>query len=224
MTTKSRGFTLVEMMTVVGLIAIVAAIAIPTMLKATRNASVSGVSFDLMLRMQGLRPRALADQRTYLAVFVDASGNDGTDCNANSPARQCAQLYVLTRPLPTWRLGAFSPTMPGSGAEVADVVELRGIRFALDKAGKDSPLPFGATIKSLDPAAVATCGGRSCMAVRFAANGDVTAELPGGNDPAARGIALVLGTGRPAVNEPGADTRALMVAAPSGIVKAYSVF
>jgi hypothetical protein len=208
-------------MVVVAILGILAAAAIPIVRAATRNASVAGTSFELYLRLQGLRPKALADQETLLAVVVDAPGNDGSECFTGF-LDKCARVFILRRPTAAWTLAGFSPSTPGSEAEVVEYFHLgRGIRFALEKAGVAAPRPFDA-VRTLDPAYVASCGGRNCMAVRFSPNGTVSGEGAGANPPRVRGIALPLGSDM-ATQSAGADARAVLVAFPSGIVKPFGL-
>jgi prepilin-type N-terminal cleavage/methylation domain-containing protein len=216
---RTSGFTLIELMVTVAMIGIVAALAIPTMRAATQNANVNGVSFDLLLRLQGLKTRALADQRTLLAVLVDAPGNDGTGCSSVTSGR-CARLFILQEPTTAWQLKNFVPSSPGTNAGVREIVDLgRGIRFAKpERVGVSAPPPFGSTITTFDATASATCDGRSCMAVRFTPNGDVYAEGPDKTELSHRGIAFAL-SGASGANE----LRGLLIASPSGIAKAWGL-
>lgn len=219
---RAHGFTLIELMITVALIGIVAAIAIPTMRAAARNASVNSTSFDLLLRLQGLKTKALADQRTFIAVVVDAPGNDGTGCIVGFAGR-CARVFILQDPTTAWKLDDFDAASPGANASVLDAYELgRGIRFAIEKKDASAPPPFGDTIKILDAATVGDCDGRRCMAVRYLANGEVHVEAGDGLKPALKGIGLALGTEMADLTR-AAESRAILVACPSGIVKSYGL-
>jgi prepilin-type N-terminal cleavage/methylation domain-containing protein len=68
-TSRRRGFTLVELMMVVAIILIVAAIAVPNVTRAIRTARIRGTAVEYANLVQSTRTRAINDDRFY-AVYV----------------------------------------------------------------------------------------------------------------------------------------------------------
>src|SRR5512133_639207 len=54
----NRGFTLLEMVTTIAIVAILAALAVPLMRAARGNATVQSTGFELKVRLEGMRARA----------------------------------------------------------------------------------------------------------------------------------------------------------------------
>ena len=215
---RTRGFTLIEMALVIALVAIVAVAGFVTLRAARRNAEVGGVSFELVLRLQGLQTKALADQRDHLAVV---HAGDGGTCGILRP-QGCVRLFVLAAPQPTWTLQAFSPANPGNltGELVETVVFPRGVLLDGAAGGMVGRPPFG-TVQAWDVDLTGDCGGARCVAFRFQADGTVRGERPDGTIVRKPGHILPLVTDLQGETR-GAERRALLVSFPSGIVKSYT--
>lgn len=213
---------MLEAMVVVVIVGIVAAMAIPTVRAARRNATLSGKSFEVALWLDGLRTRALRDQRDLVAVIVDVPGNDPAPC-ARGDDRSCGR-YVLVRRLPGFRLDAFDPSTPAgfANAELVDSEDLgRGVRFYRRADGFAAPRPFTA-IAAFDPELVADCGGRACVGIRFGSDGTVAPEYPTGSGNPKVGVAIALAGDQDAETF-AADHRGFVVSFPTGIVKSFPV-
>jgi prepilin-type N-terminal cleavage/methylation domain-containing protein len=219
---RQRGFTLLEMMVTVAIIAIVAGVAFVGMRAARRNASVGGASFELVLKLQGLRTKALAEQRDLLAVLV---AGDGGACDLLRSAG-CVRMFVLAAPASAWTLEDFSPASPGAsldadaGAVVDQIVLPRGLTLHGAAAGMAGKPPF-ANVEAWDPELDATCGSVRCVAFRFAANGEVRGETPDGTVLRKPGHIVALATDLEGQSG-AAERRAVLVSFPSGIVKSYT--
>src|SRR5512139_1675310 len=100
---RLRGFTLFEVVVVVAIIAIVAGMAVVGLRAARRNATVGGASFELVLKLEGLRTKALAEQRDHLAVLV---AGDGGACRLLR-SEGCVRMFVLAAPTDAWTLEDF---------------------------------------------------------------------------------------------------------------------
>jgi prepilin-type N-terminal cleavage/methylation domain-containing protein len=214
---RPRGFTLIEMAVTVAVVAIVAAAAVIGMRAARRNAEIGSASFDLVLQLQGLRTRALAEQQDHLAVI---HGGDGGGCHALRQAG-CVRVFVLVGPTNAWTLQAFRPANPGQNAtELFDTVVLpRGV--LLDPAAAMDGRPPFENVDTWDAELTADCGGARCAAFRFGADGTVRGEAPDGASLDKAGHIVALATdlqGETAA----AERRAVLVSFPTGIVKSYT--
>lgn len=211
-----------EMMVVVAIAAVLAAAAIPIMRAARRNASVQSAAFELRIRLDGLRARAMRDQGELLAVVVDVPDNDPEPCATGSGA-SCGAFYLL-RPQPGFVLNAFDPDLPIANAQVLEREQLgKGLKFYRpDDERRPAPRPFDA-ISAFDPELVGLCGRRKCVGIRYRGDGEVSAEPPTGVAGAAKlGVSLVLGSDVDAETR-GSDQRGLVVTFPAGLVRAYSL-
>lgn len=212
---RARGFTLIEMAITVAVVAIVAAAAVIGMRAARRNAEIGSASFDLVLQLQGLRTRALAEQQDHLAVI---HGGDGGACHALRQAG-CVRLFFLAGPAEPWILQSFRPATPNADELLDTVVLPRGV--VLDTtAAMAGRAPFG-NVLTWDAELTADCGGARCAAFRFGADGTVRGEAPDGTSLDKAGHIVALATdlqGETAA----AERRAVLVSFPTGIVKSYT--
>lgn len=215
---RPRGFTLIELAVVIALVAIVATAAFVSLRAARRNAAVGGVSFELVGQLQGLKTKALAEQRDHLAVL---HAGDGGACGLLTPGG-CVRLFVVAVPDPTWTLAAFDPATPGNltGELVDTIVFPNGMRLDGAAAGAAGKAPFG-NVRTWDVDLTGDCGGARCVAFRFTSDGEVRGEKPDGTRVEKPGHIVALATdleGETAA----AERRAVLVSFPSGIVKSYT--
>jgi prepilin-type N-terminal cleavage/methylation domain-containing protein len=217
---RSRGFTLLELMVTVAVIAILAALAVPMWRAAVKNATVQSATFELKVKLEALRMRAMREQRDLLAVVVDARGNLPTNCVRND----CAAYYLLET-APGFRLDAFDPAV----TPYPDVDRFRhteylgnGIKFYLPSAGRAAPPPFQG-VSAFDPQLVANCGTKRCVGIRFRRNGTVQAEWPNGVAAGPKlGLAFVVGSDVDQETA-GSEQKGIVVSFPAGLVTAYGV-
>jgi prepilin-type N-terminal cleavage/methylation domain-containing protein len=221
---RPRGFTLIELTIVVAVVGILATAAIVSFRAGSRNANLSSATYELAMRISGMRTAAIGAGRDRLLVFVDAPGSDSSTCYS-SLAASCTRYFVLSNPGTGWSLATFNPATPaGSGTATAELVQSealpRGVHLDF-RAGRPAlPAPFDG-IAFDDADLLGTCGSRSCFAVRFTARGEVLPEYAGAARPTKAGHAFVLGTtlgDDPALGE----RRALLVSFPAGITKTYA--
>lgn len=215
-----RGFTLIEIVIVLAIVAIVAAIAVASFEATRRNTSLDAIAQELGAQAQGLRALALGDQLDHVLVVVSPPGNDITNCGLLA-AGDCVRSFVLRSPLAAWNVKDFDPDNPGVNAEYVDSTSFpRGVALDLGGAGAAAPAPFGA-VTTYEADVRALCvGGRTCVAVRFGANGEVRPEYWAAPGLTRAGLAIGLTTDQ--LGQTQAAKRAgLLVSFPAGITRLF---
>lgn len=205
---RATGFTLIELMVVIALVAIMAGLAYSYSLAGFRNANVDGAMDEIAAKLAGMRAAAL-DGNERLFVYVDAS----------SASAGRALTFTLSSPAPTWTLAAFDPASPQAGANVEDQTRLPPFVQLITSVTGAAPRPLQA-VSFLPSTMTGTCGTATCFAIRFRANGIVRGELPAGGDAALPGFGFVLGNDLDTQTS-AAKRRAVVVGFPTGVVKAY---
>ncbi len=222
-----RGFTLLEMAVTVAIIGVLSAIAIPVIRTARRNAIVTESAYGLSLWLDGLRARAMRDQRDLVAVVVDVPNNDATACAQGGDA-QCAHYYLVRPdepPAPNFVLNGFAPGAVANGAIVDEYQLGHGVRFNRLWDGAAPRRPF-AGMRAFDPQLVGACGGgRACVGVRFRGTGEVRPEWPSGGVPPVpkTGVAFAVGSDLTERDATGTDQRLIVVSFPTGVVKSFPI-
>jgi len=72
---KTRGFTLLELCVGMALIAVLAAMAVPTFRTSLRSAAVRTATFELMAGLQRTRGLAIVESRPGVLCLADVAGN-----------------------------------------------------------------------------------------------------------------------------------------------------
>jgi len=216
---RQRGFTLIEAMVVVAIIAVLAAMAFAIPRWRVRNASVDATAAEMVVRLAGLRSTALTDGVDRIFVFADADPSAGRD----------ATTFVLRSPGPAWTLASFDPAQPGlnlgAGGSVDEILLPRNLR-RLTTASGFAPRPLQQA-KLNDDQMLGSCGAVMCFAIRYTGDGEVWGEKPDGSlygkqPPDAPGFGFVLARAEDDGSSPAAKRRAVVIGFPTGVVKSYS--
>lgn len=101
-----RGFTLVEMMVVIGILAVLAVIALPSFLSWRQNAQLRGAVYNLRGDMEQAKTRAARENSNvaieffsdHYLVFLDNGAGAGAD--RNNGTREGDEPTLLVRRLP----------------------------------------------------------------------------------------------------------------------------
>ncbi len=218
MRASRRGFTLLELMVVVAIVAVVAALVVWQGRSARRNADLASGAYELALRIGGLKARAMADGREHVLVVADTDTDDG--CRQSEI--YCGRIVVLRSPDPTFPTvfqSGWNPDAPTAFGELVDDGAAqrvaRNARFDLGSPWRPPP-PF-AGVAAFDGNVLFTCaGGRRCFAIRFLPDGEVRPVIRAGV-PIPAGFAFVLRQIDKA--SAAADRRAIFISFPTGIVK-----
>lgn len=221
--TRARGFTLIELATVVAIIGVLATVAIGISRYAQRNASLGSATHEFIQRLRGLRSTAMVENRDYAFVFADSAtgaARKGMDCGFFS-SNTCARWWVLRVPA-TWTIGNFSPTnISNGGAEFVDSGVMPTGIYVDNTLTFTPPAPFGNTVLG-DPDITTNCSGAGiCFAIRFQSTGTVSPVYSGAATPTRAAFAFGLASG---FSTPGnaLDSRVVLVSFPSGIVKVFT--
>lgn len=216
---RQTGFTLIEAAIVIAVLGILAVAASSTFVSARANASASATSYEVVHRLHGLKTRALAEQRDYVAVIINPPGDVSTGCRTGS-LDTCARFVVVKDAPPGWTPLNFDPNGPTGGGTVDDIAQIdRGIVLDTGAIGQAAPAPFGTVTQLPDPMRFTCAGGQVCYAVRFSGSGDVT---PIGTAEAAALSGVSFGFTSDVEREKlRSERRAALITFPTGITRTY---
>lgn len=223
---RPRGFTLIEAAIVIAVIAVLAVVAGSALRAGRGNAGTASTAYDLALRLQGLKTRALTDQARYVLVLMNPTDGDSRSCGRLS-SKRCLRWFLLSSPTSTWSLNAFTASSPGTNAALVDRGTYdAGVVLDFTSSGAAGPVPFD-TVTLLDPSIRGACKDEDnatcqCVAVQFTAAGEVNPVLTATPATAVTGMAFGITSGVLAERSKANTRRAMLVSSPTGMVKTYT--
>jgi prepilin-type N-terminal cleavage/methylation domain-containing protein len=211
---KTPGFTILEVMVVVVIVGLLAAITLSYGRSARQASTFASAAWELSLRLSALRARAMAANKDYVLVLVDTVDPDG--CRFDTI--KCGKAIVFSSPLPAFSINGFATEPPYVNASYEEEFRLpRNSQLDLGSTWRP-PAPF-ASVTAMDSDLMATCAnGARCFAVRYRLDGEIEPVVPTPPLAASKaGLAIVL---KPVFAESAAaERRAIFVSFPTGIVK-----
>lgn len=141
--TSAKGFTLIELLVTVALIAILMAVAVPSLTTFARNAELTSFSNTMLATMNAARGEAM--KRGRYAMVVPADGTNWSsgwivfvDVNRTQAFESASDFSILTREAPPSYL-TITPTL-GTAADLQPYIMFDAAGYSKTKAGA-----FGAT-------------------------------------------------------------------------------
>jgi prepilin-type N-terminal cleavage/methylation domain-containing protein len=89
----SRGFTLLELVLVVAIILIMAAVTVLSLQPAIKNARANTAFDDVMMQLRVARQRAVAERKQYIVCFGAGSAPQGAVTQLGAPNAQSVQMF-----------------------------------------------------------------------------------------------------------------------------------
>ena len=206
-----KGFTLIELMIVVAIIAVLAGMMISLMPNATRRARLNGSTMDVMTQLMAARQQAQARGRDVVVAIVQ--GANVAQCVGGMADTNCVRYVVFEDTDSTFSnttVATFDPASPSAdgGLKVIEQGTLdRFVAMGLGDLTYTAPAAPYASLPAPDAGGCSFCAVAGRGYVRFTADGTAFVETPAsaagatlffttGGQKETRGIAVTMPTGQ----------------------------